>query len=206
MFKFMPREDSFFDLLERSACNVQKGAEALSDLLTRYHDVELKVKAIKDIEHEGDKLTHELFDRLNKTFITPFDREDIHAIGSRLDDVLDFINTSANRMMLYKIAEPTDDAKELGECLVLATEALCEAVHKLRDMKDVEGMRKLCVVIHTHENTGDRLSHRALARLFETMQAVDIIKWKDIFNDLEAATDRCEDVANVLESVVIKNA
>jgi len=206
MIKLMPREMVFFDLFEQSAANVHAGAEALAELMHNYVDVPARVKKIKDIEHQGDKLTHETYDRLNKTFITPLDREDIHDICARLDDILDLVDTSANRMTIYKIDQPTEDAQALADCLVQATQSVVEAVGKLRDMKAPEEVLKLCVIIHTHENNGDQLAQRALARLFETMDPINIIKWKDIYGDLEMATDRCEDVANALESVVIKNA
>ncbi|MBN2358990.1 MAG: DUF47 domain-containing protein, partial [Deltaproteobacteria bacterium] len=202
----MPREMVFFDLFEKSAANVLTGAEALAELLHSYTDVVAKVKKIKDIEHQGDKFTHETYDRLNKTFITPLDREDIHEICARLDDVLDLIDTTANRMTVYKIEQPTEDARALADCLVQSTQAVVEAVGKLRHMKSPEDVLKLCVIIHTHENNGDQLMQRALGRLFESMDPITIIKWKDVYSNLEMATDRCEDVANALESVVIKNA
>ncbi|MGC4116675.1 MAG: DUF47 domain-containing protein [Myxococcales bacterium] len=206
MFTLMPRERVFFDLFEQSAKNVLAGAEAMAALLKDWTDVPAKVKKIKDLEHAGDELTHKSLELLNKTFITPLDREDIHNITTRLDDVLDFIHTAANRMLLYKIAAPTDDARKLGDCLVEASRSVLDAVIKLRDMKDPEGVLKLCIVIHTHENTGDRLMADALGALFESQSPIDIIKWKDIYQDLETATDRCEDVANALEAVVLKNA
>ena len=206
MFTLMPRERIFFDLFEQSAKNVLAGAEAMAALLKDYTDVPAKVRKIKDLEHAGDELTHKTLEHLNKTFITPLDREDIHNIATRLDDVLDFIHTAANRMLLYKIAMPTEDARKLGDCLVEAAGAMLDAVIKLRDMKDPEGVLKLCIVIHTHENTGDRLVADALGALFDSHSPVDIIKWKDIYQDLETATDRCEDVANALEAVVLKSA
>ena len=206
MFTLMPRERIFFDLFEQAAKNVHAGAEALSALLKDYRDVEAKVKGIKELEHAGDEITHRTFELLNKTFITPLDREDIHDITSRLDDILDFIHAAANKLLLYKIASPTEDARKLGDCLVEATGAVVDAVTKMRDLKDPEGVLRLCIVIHTHENTGDRLAQGALAALFESFSPVDIIKWKDIYQDLETATDRCEDVANALEAVVLKNA
>jgi predicted phosphate transport protein (TIGR00153 family) len=205
MFSLMPREKIFFDLFEKAARNVHLGAEALVDLLHHYENVADKVKRIKELEHAGDDLTHQTFETLNKTFITPLDREDIHDIASRLDDVLDFIHTAANKMLLFKVSAPTDDARALGDCLLEATGAMVDAVAKLRDLKDAQGVLKLCIVIHTHENTGDRLAAQALAALFESHSPVDIIKWKDIYQDLETATDRCEDVANALEAVVLKN-
>ncbi len=206
MFSLMPREYVFFDLFEKSALNVKAAAEALSELLHNWERVEEKVKAIKDIEHAGDNITHQIFDRLNKTFITPLDREDIHNIASRLDDIVDLIDTTANRLLLYEVDSPTEGSKALAECLVAATGAVVDAIGKLRNLRDPEGVLRLCIVIHTHENTGDRLVQKALAKLFHSTNPIDIIKWKDIYQDLETATDRCEDVANVLESVVIKNA
>jgi len=206
MFTLMPKERVFFDLFEQSAKNVLAGAEALAALFRDYTDVPEKVRRIKDIEHVGDELTHRTFDLLNKTFITPLDREDIHEIASCLDDVMDSIDTAANRMLLYKIAEPTEDARKLADCLVEAARAMVDAVCRMRDLKDPNGVLNLCIVIHTHENTGDRLLGDALVALFESHSPVDIIKWKDIYQELETATDHCEDVANVLSSVVIKNA
>lgn len=207
MFSLMPRERIFFDLFEQAAANVHQSAEALAELLRDYTDVDAKRRHIKDLEHAGDELTHRTMELLNKTFITPFDREDIHAIATRLDDIVDLVHTAANRMRLYKIGAPTEDARKLADCLVEATSAVVDAVARLRDLKDPEGVLRLCVVIHTHENTGDRLVQDALAALFEGGQSpVDIIKWKDIYQDMETATDRCEDVANALEAVVLKNA
>ncbi len=206
MFTLMPREKVFFDLFEKSAKNVHAGALALLELFKDYSDAPEKARRIKEIEHVGDDLTHETFARLNKTFITPLDREDIHDITSRLDDILDLIDAAASRMILYKIEKPTENAKALAEVLVEATSAVCAAVAGLRDLKDPEGVLNLCIVIHTHENTGDRVGQTALAALFESFSPIDIIKWKDIYQDLEMATDKCEDVANALEAVVLKNA
>jgi uncharacterized protein len=206
VFTLMPREKVFFDLFEKSAHNVHAGAEALLAMFHDYTNVEQKAQRIKALEHAGDELTHETFSRLNKTFITPIDREDIHTIASRLDDVLDLIDITAGKMILYKIDRPTEHAVALAEVLVQATEAMVDAVVKLRDLKDPEGVLNLCIVIHTHENTGDRVMQRALGALFESHSAIDIIKWKDLYQDLETATDRCEDVANALEAVVLKNA
>jgi predicted phosphate transport protein (TIGR00153 family) len=206
VFTLMPREKVFFDLFEKSAKNVHSGAQALLELFKDYSDVSEKARRIKEIEHVGDELTHETFARLNKTFITPLDREDIHDIASRLDDILDLIDTAVSRMILYKIERPTENAVALAEVLLEATGAVFDAVAKLRDMRDPEGVLKLCIVIHTHENTGDRVVQTALAALFESLSPIDIIKWKDIYQDLEMATDKCEDVANALEAVVLKNA
>ena len=207
MFSLMPREKTFFDLFQKSAQNVHEGAKALQDLLANFTDVENKVHRIKNIEHAGDELTHHTFERLNKTFITPLDREDIHELTSRLDDVLDLIDTASNRMFLYRIEKPTDDARALVEVLVKATAILVDAFGRLGNLKDPDAILRCCIDIHTQENEGDRIEQHALVSLFDNATSpIDIIKWKDIYGDLEAACDKCEDVANVLESIVLKNA
>jgi len=207
MFRLIPREESFFELFDGAAKNVHDGALAMLDFLERFNDSAERAKRMKDIEHVGDEITHEIFDRLNRTFITPLDREDIHELGGRLDDILDLIDTSMNRMVLYKIDKPTEDALLLARCLRHATALILEAVPLLRDMKNGPEILKRCVAIHGQENEADRIEQHALATLFDNNhEAVEIIKWKDIYGDLETATDRCEDVANVLEGIVLKNA
>ncbi len=203
----LPREESFFELFERAAKNVHEGANQLVELLEKFDDREERAKRIKDTEHAGDKLTHETMERLNRTFITPLDREDIHELVGRLDDVLDLMDTATNRMVLYKIEKPTADAIALARCLKHATAILLEAMPLLRNMKNAKEILQRCVAVHTQENEADKIEQHALAALFEKgHDPVDIIKWKDIYQDLEAATDRCEDVANVLEGIVLKNA
>ena len=204
---FMPREESFFELFERAAANVHQGSRQLLELLEKFNDRDERAKKIKDTEHAGDKLTHDTMERLNRTFITPLDREDIHELVSRLDDVLDLMDTATSRMVLYKIEKPTDDAIALARCLVHATGVLVEAMPLLRNMKNSKEILQRCIAIHTQENEADKIEQHALAALFEKgHDPVDIIKWKDIYQDLEEATDRCEDVANVLEGIVLKNA
>lgn len=211
MFSMLPKEQVFFDLFEKSAENVHKGAQKLVDFMDKFENIPTKVQEIKDIEHAGDKLTHEMIERMNRTFITPLDREDIHELACRLDDILDLMDTATNRMMLYKVGKPTDDAKALARCLERSTAIIREAMPRLRRLNnrnDVEVLLKCCVDVHTQENEGDRIEQHALATLFENAQAdpILVIKWKDIYQDLEAATDRCEDVANVIEALVLKNA
>lgn len=205
MFSLMPRETVFFDLFEEAARNVHRGAEALAEVFRKWDNIAERAKKIKDIEHAGDDLTHRIAERLNKTFITPLDREDIHAIASGLDDILDFIDTTASRLVMYEVPAPLEDAVALADCLVSSSSAVVDAIQRLRDLRDPNGVLKQCVVIHALENKGDQIAQRGLATLFKTAQVIDIIKWKDIYQDLETATDRCEDVANVLEAVVIKN-
>ncbi len=207
MFGFLPKEESFFELFERAAQNVHTGSLQLLEFVEKFDDVGERAKRIKDIEHAGDQLTHETMNRLNRTFITPLDREDIHELVSRMDDILDLVDTAVSRMVLYKIAKPTEDSILLARCLRHATALLVDAMPLLRNMKNSQKILQQCVAIHTQENEGDRIEQHALASLFENgHDPADIIKWKDIYEDLEAATDRCEDVANVLEGIVLKNA
>jgi uncharacterized protein len=207
MFSLMPREKVFFELFNKSARNAHATAQALQVLLEDFTDVPAKVQIIKDHEHAGDEIAHEIFDRLAKTFITPLDREDIHDITSQLDDVTDMTDTAANRMMLYKIDKPTEEAKALGRVLVRATASLVEAFKLLDNLKRSDEILKHCIEVHTQENEGDRINHHALAALFDNNTSpVDIIKWKDIYHIMETATDVCEDVANVIHTVVVKNA
>jgi len=210
MFGLLPKEQIFFDLFEKSAENVHKGALRLLDLVEGFTEVPRKAQEIKDIEHEGDRLTHDMIERMNKTFITPIDREDIHELACRLDDILDLMDTSVARMALYKLKEMTADAVALARVLVKATAIIREAMpclRKLGNKASVTALLKSCVDIHTAENEGDRIEQHALASLFENGQdPIMVIKWKDIYQDLEAATDRCEDVANVMEAIVLKNA
>jgi len=207
MFSLMPREKVFFELFNKSAANAHATAKALQALLEDFTDVDTKVQRIKDLEHAGDEIAHEIFDRLAKTFITPLDREDIHAITSELDNITDMADSAASRLMLYKVGVPTDDARALGRVLVRATGSLVEAFKLLDNLKNSEAILKYCIDVHTQENEGDRINHHALAALFENnTPPADIIKWKDIYHIMETATDVCEDVANVVHTVVVKNA
>ncbi len=207
MFSLIPKEMIFFDLFEEAAKNAHQGAVALVDLLEDFRNVPEKVKRIKDIEHAGDKITHTTIEKLNQTFITPLDREDIHELICRHDDIIDLIDSAVARMHLYKIDKPTEDAKALARVLVKATHIIIELLPKMRNLKLSSSLLQDCIAIHTQENEGDRIQQHALASLFENGQdPIYIIKWKDIYEELEAATDRCEDVANVIESIVLKNA
>ena len=207
MFSLIPMEMIFFDLFEEAAKNAHLGALALLDLLEDFRNVPEKVKKIKDIEHAGDKITHTTIEKLNQTFITPIDREDIHRLISRIDDILDMIDTAVNRMYLYKIDKPTEDAKALAKVLVKATKIIIDLLPKMRNLKLSSSLLQDCIEIHTQENEGDRIEQHALASLFENgHDPIFVIKWKDIYEELESATDRCEDVANVIEGIVLKNA
>lgn len=206
MLQIFVKDTAFFDLFEKSAANAHEGAKLLSELMDDFRDVPERAKKIKDVEHAGDSLTHQTIEKLNSTFITPLDREDIHELICRIDDILDLVDTAAARMILYKIDQPTDDARRLAKVIVAATSIILDAVKDLRT-NQLQSILKRCIDIHTQENEGDRIEQHALAALFENgHDPLHVIKWKDIYEDLEAATDRCEDVANVLEGIVLKNA
>ena len=207
MFTLFPQKSVIFDLFEKSAQNVHEGAKALKDLFENYTDLPTKVQKIKDLEHDGDDVTHHILDHLAKTFITPLDREDIHHIAQRLDDVLDQMDMAANRMILFNIPQPTEEAKEFSRILYKSTALLIEAISKLRNLKNSHNILECCLEIHTQENEGDRLMQQAIGKLFdEAGDAREIIKWKDIYQILESATDRCEDVADVVHTIIVKHA
>ena len=207
MFGLVPKEESFFRLFERAARNADDAAGAFVEMLDRYDDLEERAKRIKDLEHVGDQVTHETIEQLNRTFITPIDREDIHELICRLDDIVDLIDTAAHRMVLYRIVKPTEDARRLAACLRHATTVISEAIPLLRDMKNGKKIREVVVAIHTQENEADGIFSHALATLFASEEdAREILKWKDVYQEIESATDRCEDVANVLDTIVLKNA
>ena len=201
-FRLIPREESFFDLFEELAKKLEEGANALLELLNNYADLDRKAGRVLDIEHEGDELTHEVMKRLNTTFITPFDREDIHRLASSMDDVLDHIEAAAEYLQLHRIEEPLPQMKSLAETLAQAAALTHEAMPNLRKMK---GMENYWVEINRLENEGDRFYRRTIAELFSgDYKAMDVLKYKDIIEEIETAIDKLEDVANTIESIVLK--
>ncbi len=202
--QLIPRDGKFYDLFRDQAQNIQEAAAKLAALFEDYRDVEKRVAEIKFMEHKGDQLTHGLMMKLNKTFITPFDREDIHALGSALDDVLDLIDAVANRLVIYKVASVTPGARHLANVVHHGTEILFRAVSELAKP---ERILEYCEQLQQLEEEADRIKGECIARLFEdSASPIDIIKWKEIYEVLEAATDKVEDVSDVLEAVVLKAA
>ena len=200
--RLIPREESFFDLFEELARKVQAGADALLDLLQNYSDLDRKAGRVLDIEHEGDELTHEVMHRLNTSFITPFDREDIHRLASNLDDVLDHIEATAEYLQLHKIEQPLPQMVAQAETLARAAKHTADAMPNLRKMKNLE---TYWIEINRLENEGDRSYRRTIAELFSgDYKAMDVLKWKDIIEEIETAIDRLEDVANTIEGIVLK--
>lgn len=203
-FTLFPREESYFELFNASARNIHKAAKAMTAMMAAYDDPPAQAARIKELEHQGDRATHEIMKRLNQTFITPFDREDIHALASALDDVLDLIDGVADRMVVFKIATPTPEAHRLAVLIEQSAAAIVAGVSQLNTLAAVA---PLCVEINRLENEADREARDAVGRLFEEQRdPLTIMKWKEIYETLEAATDRCEDVANVLENIALKNA
>ena len=207
MLRFLfPAHVDFMADLETAAAKVLEGANAFYKRVSDATNVGPKTAAIKDIEHQADKITHDTLDKLNKTFITPIDREDIHALSSRLDDVMDSIDRAASRMELYGI-EPTPEILKLAEHLVLPIDALRKAFPLINDMKNAKAILATCVEVNRLENEADQVHKEALRKLFATEKdPIRIIQIKEILEALEDAYDRCEDVANIIESVVIKNS
>ncbi len=201
----VPQEREFFDLLEKEAAIVAEGAHALRDMLRDFRDVAAKRKHIKDIEHRADDTVHTIFEELNKTFITPIDREDIIALASDLDNVLDMIDAVANRLHLYEVERPSEAMVDLAEVIVEATAALQKAVGMIRNMKQADAVEQIAVEVNRLENVGDDLLNVSVAALFKEKDVVNILKSKEILEQLEQATDYCEDVANVLSDIVAKN-
>ena len=204
-FSIMPREPKFFDLFEKSVANVAKAAKELADFLEDYTNVPLKVARITELEHEGDAITHQIMEQLHRTFVTPLDREDIALLTERLDDVMDFIEDAANAMLLYRIEQPTTRAREMAAILVTMTSELVVAVPLLRNRSKMKEILGHCVEINRLENEADAILRHALAELFDDTPIADVIKWREIYEHLETAVDRGEDVANVLEGVVLKH-
>lgn len=201
-----PREDRFYRLFEDSVANVRRGAELLLAMLNEYTDVAAKAKAVKEIEHHGDEITHEIYEQLNRIFVTPLDREDIAAISSALDDILDLVEVSADDFVIYGIDAPTPPAIELAQVIVQSCIQVQEAIGLLRHRKDRASLRDRLTEINSLENEGDTIYRTAMQAIFRQPDPVMMIKWKQIYDHLEQAIDSCEDVADVLHGVLLKNA
>ena len=205
--RFFPKNEDFFQHFRGSAANTLEAAKFLEATLARGPMNDEALHRLEEFEHTGDRITHETMERLNSSFITPFDREDIHLLISRLDDVLDFLYAASEAMSLYKINPIPEFIKEQTKVLTLISAEVLRGVERLSNMKRPEMILAICIEINRLENEADNVHRRALAKLFEEEKdAITIIKMKEVLEDLETATDRCEDVANVLEGIVLKNA
>ena len=201
--RLIPRDGSFFEMFGNMCSNLCDGAQVLVDIFANFQGVEGKVGRIKEIEHRGDDMTHEILTKLNQTFITPFDREDIHRLTSSIDDVLDFINSASERLLLYKISSPPPAAEVMAKLILEQSEEISKAVAGLKKNRHV---LEHCVEVNRLENEADRVTRQAIGSLFEhERDPINLIKIKELLETLEQATDRAEDAADVLESVVLKN-
>jgi len=209
LFKFSltPRDKRFAVLFEQSAHNALKIAHQLKDMVCTWENVEERLAIITDLEHEGDAATHQIMAELHRSFITPFDREDIALLAHSLDEVTDYIHSSADMMILYKVGQPTSRARELVDIIVQTAAEVEKAVSEVHDHIDREKLLKRCMEINRLENEGDSIYRAALAELFsDSTDTASLIKWREIYEHMETAIDRCEDVANVLEGVALKYA
>lgn len=204
---FIPREEKFFGLFEDSARNIVKAAQVLKELVHDWSCIEQRVEEIRELEHTGDSITHEIIARLHRTFVTPFDREDIALLAKSLDDVMDFIDAAAVAMLLYKVNPPGRRAREMVDVIIKATVEMELAVLELRRRVKPKEILERCIEINRLENMADVVHRAAMAELFEdSTDMAHVIKWREIYEHMEGATDRCEDVANVLEGVALKHA
>ena len=203
----IPKDTNFYDLFERGVTKVHEGVQLLEDLVKNFINVPLKAKRIKDVEHEADLITHETVAKLNKTFVTPFDREDIHGLICSLDNILDHVEAAADKLSLYRINEIKPDATLLTDILLRAVQEVQKTVVRLRHLKGGDSILQHCIEINRLENEADFASRSAIAKLFEKGEdTLDVLKWKDVYESIENAIDSCEDVANVIEGVALKNS
>jgi len=202
-----PKDTNFYDLFERGASKVEEGVQLLGDLVRDFTNVPLKAKRIKDVEHEADLITHETMEKLNKTFVTPLDREDIHDLISSLDNILDHVEAAADKFSLYRIPEVQPDAILLADILLHAVREVQTTIEQLRNLKGADSVLKHCIEINRLENEGDFAYRSAIAKLFEKGgDPLHVLKWKEVYESIENAIDSCEDVANVIEGVALKNS
>ncbi len=209
MFKFSlrPREKKFFVLFEQSAQNAVAIAQQLRDMVNIWENVKERLGIIASLEHEGDAINHQIIAQLHRSFVTPFDREDIALLAHSLDDITDFVQSAADTMLLYKVERPTDKVKELADVIVQAAVEVEKAISEMHDRIDRNKLFRRCVEINRLENIGDSVYRSAIAELFaNSTDFVYIIKWREIYEHMETAIDRCEDVANILEGVALKYA
>lgn len=209
MFKIslIPREQKFFDFFEASARNSITIAKVFKELIDTWEDIEAKVHLIEDLEHEGDSITHKVIEQLHRTFVTPFDREDITLLAQSLDDVADCIHDATMAMFTYKVERPRQIDRDLADIILQAVIEVETAVCCLRRRDRLKDILKHCVEVNRLENAADKIFRKAMVELFDNSDDIaTVIKWREIYNEMETATDRCEDVANVLEGIALKHA
>jgi uncharacterized protein len=203
MFNLFPRKQAFFELFNDAAQNMVVGSRLLKEMMQSPHNLERQAREIKRVESAGDTITHTIIRNLNQTFITPIDREDIYALASCLDDVLDLVEAAADRIVVFKIEKATEEAIKLADIIHRSSEELARGIAKLGKVTDLQAT---FVTVNSLENEADQITRDAIARLFDSEKdPMVVIKWKEIYESLEEGTDRCEDVANVLERILLKH-
>ena len=204
MLNFLPRDDKYFERFSELAVRIHEAARILDRFFQNESPVATVADQIKRLEHECDEISHEILRGIDRTFITPIDREDIHRLAVRLDDVIDLIDGTVRRLSLFRIEKPTPISQQLCKIIVKTTAVLVEAVSHLRLQK---GVMERCIEIKKFENEGDVVYHDAIASLFsENLPAIEVIKWKEVYDNMERCIDQCVAVAHVLESVVLKHS
>jgi predicted phosphate transport protein (TIGR00153 family) len=204
MFGLIPRETAFFEMFQKAAHNMIEGSRLLKEMMEDFRNPVEQARRIKDIEHIGDGITHDIARKLNQTFITPIDREDIHGLASALDDILDLVEAAADRFVVFKVAKPTEPAIKLANILYQSAVAVGAAIDLLG--KPHTDVTACCVEVNSLENEADRVTRDAISTLFEQEKdPIAVIKWKEIYENFEEGTDRCEDVANILERIALKH-
>ena len=202
MIRLIPREEAFFDMFRKAAHNMIEGSRLLKEMMEDYRDPVEQARRIKDVEHVGDGITHDIIRKLNQTFITPIDREDIYGLASALDDVLDLVEAVSDRFVVYKVSKPTEPAIKLAGILYQSSVAVAAGVDRLG--KRLSEVQEWCIQINTLENEADRIMRDAVSQLFENEKdPITVIKLKEIYENFEEGTDRCEDVANILERIAL---
>jgi predicted phosphate transport protein (TIGR00153 family) len=205
--RLLPHDASFFAHFEHQGKKTVEGCRAFLEMVEHPSDLEARAERVKQIEHECDEITHAVVEALHKTFITPIDRNDIYRLITKMDDIMDFIEAAADRLALYEMKAMTKEVGDLARCLVQSAEHVLGAVTSIRDLGKPNGILQHCIEINRLENVADGILRSALARLFrEEKDPIAVIKWKEIYETLETATDRCEDVANIIEGVVLENS
>lgn len=206
-FSFLPRDTNFFDLFEKQVDCAVDAASYFKEVVSKNDLTDASLQKMGDIEHQGDEVAHTIFERLNKTFITPFDREDIHALAKEVDDIIDMLYTIANRLKVYRIQRIDKNLVEFADVIEESVRGVACAVKGLRNMKHTKFVLRSCVEINRLENVGDSMRDDMLAELFEKEKdPISVIKWKEIYQDSETVLDICEDVAHVVESILVKQA
>ncbi|HXU02553.1 MAG TPA: DUF47 family protein [Polyangia bacterium] len=205
--RLLPHDASFFAHFEHQGKKTVEGCRAFLEMVEQPGNMETRAERVKQIEHECDEITHAVVESLHKTFITPIDRNDIYTLITKMDDIMDFVEAAADRLALYALPTMTKEVADLARCLVQSAEHVLGAVSSIRDLGKPNGILQHCIEINRLENVADGLLRSALARLFrEENDPIAVIKWKEIYETLESATDRCEDVANIIEGVVLENS